>query len=537
MDLGGTGPRPGPLLLAATATACFLVVACTSPPGGPAEPVPGPTVSATPATVLTLAAGQPASLDPRELDTPESLLLAGQVFDGLVAYDPESLEVVPAAAERWDVEDAGRRFVFHLRRGAEFHDGSPVQAEDFASAWNRLADPVSGAPFDFLLERVQGFADLQDRARVDRLSGLVVRDELTLEVTLTRPWPDFVSVLGHPALSPVPPSADGEGFAAQPVGNGPYRVAAPLAPGSPLVLEANETYYGTPAAVPSVEYRLFDDLDPAWPEFLARELDLAPIPPPLLAEAQARFGSAGVIVLGRLLYCGLNQSDPRFQDPRLREAISLALDRDLIASEVAAELGVPATAIVPPSIPGHRGDVCADRCTTDVDRARRLAAAVPRRNRTISLDHLAGPAGDRLASLVTDQLGDVGITVTPRPRDQVAFEDVLEQGQQEMVCLAWVADYPRQQAFLEPLLAAGSADNHVRVRDQDLDTVLERARTAPAPAVRQEAYVEAERLALEEMYVVPLVWFRSHLAVQPGVENFVLDPMGRYDAATLQIAS
>jgi oligopeptide transport system substrate-binding protein len=539
VDLGGPGPRPGHLVLAAAAAVATLGSACTIEPTDGAEPsgpVPGPSASATPGTVLRLAAEPPDSLDPRQLATSDSLLLASQVFDGLVTYDPVTLEVVPAAATRWEVEDDGRRFVFHLRPGATFHDGQPVRAQDFAFAWNRLADPTASAPFAFLLEGVQGFADYQEMPRISRLSGVIVRDDETLEVVLSRAWPDFVSLLGHPALSPVPPAAADEGFGSRPVGNGPYRVASTLVPGSPLLLERNETYYGAPPAVASIEYRLFDQPAEAWPEFLAGELDVAPVPPPLLAEAEGRFGSRGIIVLGQVLHCGLNQSDPRFQDRRFRQAVSLALDRDQIAAEVYGDLAVPATAIIPPSIPDHRGDVCADRCEHDVDRAARLASAVPRRDRSLFLDYPAGPTGDRLATLVTAQLGEVGISVTPRPRDPAGFQEVLAGGKQDLVCLVWVADYPRQQAFLEPLLLSGSPDNHLLISDPDLDVVLERARTEPDPAIRREAYVEAERLALKEMYVIPVAWLRSNLAVRPGLRGFVLDPMGRYDAAILQTA-
>jgi ABC-type transport system substrate-binding protein len=495
--------------------------------------VVGPSASATPPGSLRLAASFPSSLDPRDLATPDSLLLASQVFDGLVTYDPTTLDVVPAAAERWTVKDGGARFIFHLRPGMVFHDGSPVRAQDFEFAWNRLADPVAANPYAFLLERVAGFREYQEKLRVPGLSGVIAADDLTLEVTLTRPWPDFVALLGHPALSPVPPSANGVGFALQPVGNGPYRLAAPISPGGPLVLQRAEADDGTAPLVPALEYRAFEEPAEAWPEFLAGQLDLAPVPPPLLPAAQSRFGDRGIVVLARLLSCGFNEGDPRFEDARLRQAVSLAIDRDDVAAAVYGGLVVPATGIVPPTIPGYRADVCGDRCRHDPDRARALVAQVPRRDRSFSLDYPFSPVADRLAQALVAQLGDVGLTVTPRPHDDAGYEEVLRRGTHEMFCVVWVADYPRQQAFLEPLLESGSVDNHAGVADEDLDTVLERARTSPDPSVRQEAYAEAERLALEEMHAIPLVWFRSHLAVQTSVQGFVLDPMGRYDAATL----
>jgi oligopeptide transport system substrate-binding protein len=496
-------------------------------------PVPGPTVSATPSPVLRLAVSPPTSLDPRDSDSPDSLLLVSQVFDGLVAYEPETLAAAPAAAERWEVLDRGQRFVFHLRRGATFHDGSPVTAGDFITAWNRLADPIAAKPFGFLLEQVEGFRRYRDKLQVPGLSGLRATSDRTLEVTLERPWPDFVSLLGHPALSPVPPTVTKQSFGAQPIGNGPYRVASPLSTGTPLFLQRHEAYYGTPPATPMIEYRTFDTPEESWPEFLAGELDLAPIPAPLLAEAQSQFGGAGVQTLARLLYCGFNEADERFQDRALRTAVSLAVNRDQLATDVYAGLATPAGAMVPPTIPGHRGDVCADRCAGDLDRARSLASGIPRAARTFSLDFPASSVGKQLAQALAAQLGEARFTVTPRPHDRLAYESLLERGEQEMFCLVWVADYPRQQAFLEPILEAGSVDNLARVNDEELTALLERARRAPDPGVRQDIYVETERRALEQMHVVPLLWFRSHLGVQPSVQDFVLDPLGRYDAAAL----
>jgi oligopeptide transport system substrate-binding protein len=487
-------------------------------------------------TSLELAVTAPSSLDPRDLSTPDSLLLASQVFDGLVAYDPATLEVTPAAAESWEVEDDGRRFVFHFRRRATFHDGAPVTAQDFRAAWNRLADPVAANPFAFLLEPVQGFQDYQSKPRVSELSGVVARDERTLEVTLTGPWPDFLALLSHPALSPVPASTGPRGAGQQPVGNGPYRLASPLSAGTPIVMERYKGYYGEKPEIRTLEWRTYDDPEAGWPEFLSGDLDVAPIPGPLVREARSRYGDQGIVTLARLLYCAFDQSEPRFQNPALGEAVSLAVDREALAQAVYGGQAVPATGIVPPSIPGHRPDACGVRCRQDQARARALVRRLPPESRSFALDYAASPVGDQLAAELSARLAEVGLTATPRPHDEVGYRALLDAGDQQMFCLVWLADFPRQQALLEPLLRSDSEDNQARISDERLDDLLAEARGTAQATPRESLYAQAEARALAEMHLVPLVWFRSHLAVQPYVDGFDLDPLARFDAATLAIS-
>jgi oligopeptide transport system substrate-binding protein len=532
----GVGGRSPGLRTLLALLAAFGLAGCTEPPqASPEGPPPGPSFS-TPPTSLRLAITETASLDPRDLSTPDSLLLAAQLFDGLVAYDPSTLETVPAAAERWDVAEGGRRFVFHLRSGAEFHDGTPVTAQDFQAAWNRLADPVAASPFAFLLEPVQGFQEYQSKLRVSELSGVVARDERTLEVTLTEPWPDFPALLGHPALSPVPTSIGPRGGGQQPIGNGPYRLANPLAPGIPIVMERFEGYYGRAPVIPTLEWQTFDAPEEGWPEFLTGDLDVAPIPGPLLPGALSRYGDRGIVTLARLLYCAFDQSERRFQDPALREAVSLAIDRESLAHDVYGGLAVPASGIVPASIPGGQPDACGARCRQDRARAQALVRGLPEESRSFALDYAASPVGDRLAAQISSHLAEVGLKATPRPHNEAGYRALLNAGDQQLFCLVWLADFPRQQALLEPLLQSGTEDNQAGISDERLDGLLSEARAAARPASREALYAEAERRALAEMHLVPLVWFRSHLAVQPYVDGFTLDPLARFDAATLAIS-
>jgi ABC-type transport system substrate-binding protein len=510
-------------------------VACTAPP--PKEtglPIPGPT--ATPPEALRVAVEPVATVDPRGLQSPDSLLLASQLFDGLVDYDPDTLAVVPAAAARWEIRDQGRMFVFHLRKGLRFHDGSPVRARDFVFAWNRLADPVDASPYAFLLGAVAGFDQYQEQVQVTGIDGLEAPDDRTLVVTLGSPWPEFVALLGHPALSPVPPSAARPEFTQKPIGNGPYELSAPVEAGVPIQMEAFGRYYGRTPSVPRLEFQAFEEPAEAWPEFVDGDLDVAPIPVAVLPDAVSRYGTRGLVTLGRLLYCGFNLEQERFREPTLRTAVSMALDRQAIVAEVYGGAAEPAGAIVPPSIPGGGSRVCGEACIHDVERARVLVEELPRESRSFSLDYATSPVGDRLATTVAAELGAVGLEVRPRGHDAVEYASLLSSGDQEMFCLVFVADLPRQHGFLGPLLRSGSPDNHAAVDDARLDELLERARDERNPAARLELYHRVEARALDLMPVVPLVWFRSQLAAQPFVRGFVVDPLARFDAATIRLA-
>jgi oligopeptide transport system substrate-binding protein len=486
--------------------------------------------------MVRLSTIKPDSLDPSRIDAPHEVLLAAQVFDGLVAYDPSTLDVVPAVARGWRVEEGGERIVFTLRKGVRFHDGTPLTAADFVASWSRLADPLTSAPFSFLLERVEGYGRFQ-RKPASQLEGLSAPNDRTFEVRLTTPWPDFVALTGHPALSPVPGGPGRTGFGDAPPGTGPYVLASPLASGAPFILQRFARYYGPPPATGRLEFEVVEEVEDAWPDFLAGELDEATIPAPALTDAESRFGTEGIVPLARLLYCGFDQAEERFRDRRLRLAASLAVDRPALASRVYGGLAVPATGFVPPTVPGAQGDACGDGCVADPDRAAGLVEDLPREARSFALDYTRSPVGDGLARILESQLEQAGFDVDPRPHGEAEYTQLLTAGRQEFFCLVWTADYPRQQALLEPLLLSGSEDNHAGVDDATLTDLLKRARAQRAPKERRRLYSRIEDIALAEMKLVPVVWFRSHLAVQPYVEGFTVDALGLFDASTLRIAS
>ena len=486
-------------------------------------------------TALRVGIAEPLSIDPAHVDSAGGLQVIAQAFDGLVSTDPETQALVPAAARRWDVLEGGRVIEFHLREGATFHDGAGVEAADFAFAWNRLADPATRSPFAFLLEGVEGYREYHILRQGSAVSGIQPVDGDTLRVVLTRPWPGFVALTAHPALSPVPPQAGSVDFDAQPVGNGPYRVAVPWDLGQPIELRRFERYAGPPPTVDQLVFHVYDRDEEGWPDFLAGDLDVATVPTDLIPDAESRYGSAGLVTLARLLYCGFNLTREAFRDVRLRRAFSLALDRAGVAGSVYGSVSTPATGIVPPTVPGFDPSVCGPACTEDTAEAARLIAPLPEELRSFELEVIDTEVGRRLAEAIAAQLEPVGLDVRPRLLGEEAFGERLRRGDQGAFCLVWDADTATQQGMLEPILATGSPDNHSKVSAPRLDRALDAGRSAVDDAARARAYRDAEAIAMEIMPVVPVVWFRSHIAVQPYVRGFRLDPLGRFDAAAIEL--
>ncbi|MGH2739386.1 MAG: ABC transporter substrate-binding protein [Actinomycetota bacterium] len=477
--------------------------------------------------------GPIGSLDPVRLDSSDALLIAAQMFDGLVDYEPETLAVRPAVARSWRMLDGGRAFRFRLRLGVRFHDGTQVRAQDFVRAWNRIADPAFASPYAFLLEPVLGYRTTRFGAEVRRLSGLAATTERTLDVRLRYAWPDFIALLAHPALSPVPVTAGFPRYSARPIGNGPFRLIEDVGASDDVRLERFPDYYGTSPEVSTLTFQAFDNLNEAWPQFLAERLDVAPAPPGLVSEAAASFGRRGMVTLSHLLYCGFNRRQARLADARLSRAVSLAIDRERLVAGVYGPLATPATGIVPPGIPGARGDACGRDCEHAIERASELVETLPRGSRSFHLDYAASPVGDEIALEIRRQLAEVGLRVRPRAHASRRFSELFRRKKHEFFCLTWVAEYPRQQALLEPLLLGESADNRTGVDRPGLNQLLAAAREETDAARREERYAEIEERAMHAMPVSPLAWFRSRLVVRPSLQDFTLTPLGWFDVAAL----
>lgn len=485
---------------------------------------------------------QPSSIDPAYAVEPEDLKVVTELFDSLTAVDP-LLHVVPGAAERWEANADATVFTFHLRPNATFHDGQPVTADTFKRAWQRVI-PRPGRPRSAaadLLAPVQGYE--QARTGGD-LSGVVARDPTRLEVTLGASFAEFPAVVSHPALGPVPQAAidDPDGFAQQPIGNGAFRMDGPWQPGQFIRLEAFDGYGGEKPKLDQLIYRIYEGDGAAgagYEDFADGNLDLAPVPPDKMKSAMNRYGRSqdgytgpGVINGVRLVtaFYGFNTERPPFDDPTIRQALSLLIDREGIVKDLNDEARTAAHSLVPPALEGYQPPKC-EFCNYDPGRAMQLLGG--RHIRPVELVFFEGVDHQAVAERVQRDVNSVlgPGTLTLRPLPQAEWLDAIRRGETAFFLSGWIAEYPSPEALLYPLFHQSRVgiDNVTRYKNPDVNTLLDRARRELDPVKRAALWHEAEGIVLSDLPVAPLFHYRHARVVASRVRGFTMSPMGDVD--------
>ena len=269
--------------------------------------------------------GEPSSIDPCNGFEHDGALLLRFLADPLVDFDPASGAPRAAAAERWQVSADGTQVDFQLRPNVRFHHGREVTAEDYVYSLSRLVRPETGSKLAYHLAMVQGFQDVRE-GRSDVLSGVIATSPSRLRILLTEPFYEIANVFGHRATAAVPrelAEGDPEEFRAQPVSTGPYRVAEPWRPGVGLVLERSEVYYGANEAFADggaghlnrLDFRIYDELEDAYRDWHAGELDVVKVPPARIPDALALGSRFRRTPCALMQYLGFPTTVPPFDNP------------------------------------------------------------------------------------------------------------------------------------------------------------------------------------------------------------------------------
>ena len=507
----------------------FAAFTVTPPPDEEALPRPGE-------ADVVLAGGAPLSWDPAAIADGISAQVLTQVFEGLTVLDAES-HVRPALAERWRLENDGRRLVFQLRENAAFSDGTPLTADDVRRSWLRVIDPVSPSPLSSLLDDIAGAAAYaRGEGSADDVG--IEADGRTLTLDFVRPAAYFPAVAAVPTLAVVPPTI--LDLAAGPAPDEPFAASGAFVPmaSAPetIRLEANERYWAGRVPIAHVTVVTDDGGRSAVDVFEDEAVDWTRV-----AGADASWIRYDRRLGPQLRHTdemavdmlGFDSSEPPFDDAAVRRAVAMAVDWRRL-SELNGADAAP-TSIVPPGVVARAAGDYLLPYDPVAARAELAVAGYPDGVGfpAVSLStYGVGPA-EAIASELRRELG-IEILVETRPFEQHSL--LLDVETPDMWTLAWSADYPHAHDFLGLLLLSDSSANAGGWSNPRYDALVEAAAATSDEAEQAALYAEAQAIVRDEAPLIPLGYGSSWWLARDGLRGDALSGTGILRFADLEWA-
>jgi oligopeptide transport system substrate-binding protein len=494
---------------------------------------------------------EPASLDPGQTQYPYEAAVLRAISEPLMKPTPDLTGVVPAAAQSYEVNGAGTAYVFHLRTNAKYWDGTPVKAQDFVYAWQRLIDPRLAAPNETLVadavlngSKVSLLDPQRDKATIDTALGtlgLKAVDDSTFQVQLARPDPSFLWLAAMPAAGPIRKDVvtrAGDKWASDPqtlVTNGPFKVTE-LVKNDHIRVERNPSYWGARPALTRIDFVVVNDGAVALTKYKNGELDEVAVQPAQAASVAANSTlSRQLIKIPNLtvFWIVFRVNSPPLDNVRLRLALTQAIDRNAFVAQIFSGQGAPAESFIPKGMHGYAPGLTAQKF--DVAQARASLAASGLSASQVQLTYSYDSTSDfarATARFVHDQLkANLGIELSLQALDPNTLGSRLEVGEFQMTGpRGWTADYPDQADWFDLFLTTNS-NNLSLWQNQQYDNFVRVARTDVQGARRDQEYMQAQSMVVGDAPVGFLAQSVSWYLMQPFVRGVTISPVDEWPGA------
>lgn len=480
--------------------------------------------------------------DPYIIDPTANWLydVPANMFVTLVGYDFESGSTVPAGADSWSVSDDGTRYTFHIRDGWNWSDGTPVTAGDYVYAFQRIVDPSTAAPMAYRLYIIQGAQAINQGDSTDlNTLGVKAIDDHTLQIDLVAPASWFLSSLGSIGHAVPKWAVDAYGddwtLPENIVVNGPYKLVD-LQPENLAVLEKNPSYFAADDVdIDTINLYVIGEASTALALYEDGKLDIVSVPSTDLdrikndptLSTQFRNSSKNV-----LEYYDFNALTPPFDKVEVRQAFAAAVDKQAIVDFVTKGGEVVAPTLTPPGSFGHVPASAGVGIPFDPERAKQLLAdagypggqGLP----PITLAFNASESANRIAQAIQQMWQQtLGATVTLQPVEGRAYSQIAADGAFNVWRMGWGMDYPdanniHAELFTSDVGAKALAHN------PSYDKLIADAAVEQDPEKRQEMYVQAEKLIVQEdAAVMPIFWSAENLLISPTVQPVLAGSFNR----------
>ncbi|MEQ8197882.1 MAG: peptide ABC transporter substrate-binding protein, partial [Clostridiaceae bacterium] len=476
-------------------------------------------------------------------------IVLSNAFEGLMKTDDKD-QPVPGIAEKYEVSADGKTYTFHLRSDAKWSDGKAVTAKDFEYAWKRALDPATASPYATQLYYLKnGEAYNTGKAKAEDV-GVKATDDKTLVATLENPTAYFLSLMSFPTYFPVREDvvSKNANWASDPatyITDGPFKMKE-WKPKDSITFVQNENYYDAKnVKLTQLTFTVIPDETSAWASYKSGELDMTDTVPTVeVQQALADKTATNFPYLGTYYYC-INVSDTAksvnadaakvLSDLKVREALSLAINRKDITEKVTKKGEIPAYSFVPEGITDADGKDFASKKQYfkpegDVEQAKKLLAEAgfpdgkgfPR----LELMYNSESNHKDIAQAVQDMWKkNLGINVDLKNQEWKVFQQTRTKRQYEIARHGWIGDYADPMTFLDEFIK-DSALNNAGYNNPKYDELIQKAKVEVDASKRSQYMHDAEATLLADAPIIPIYYYTNVKGVKSYVKGLRVSPLG-----------
>lgn len=495
-------------------------------------------------TELRIYNFEPTALTPGDGTDQNAIIVIRLLFAGLVEFHRETGAPVNLIAQSITSAD-NKLWRVAIKPGFTFANGEPVISDSFIDAWNYAAYGPNNQGNNVFFERIAGYPDLQAVGtappRTTSLAGLRRLDDLHFEVTLTAPYSGFPAMVGYSAFFPMAKEdlKNIEKYRERPIGNGPYQLNA-WEHRVKISLSRHDSWGGERAKTDLLTFRLYPTLEAGYAGFVAGECDLIEnLPAAKYSEARSMFAdNIYEQASNSFSYLGVPLYHQVFEHKLLRQALSLAIDRQAIIDTVFDSQYLPAESMISPNFLGYREGI-GKHCQFDPERARRLLAEAGGWNGgTLRLHSNVGGGHEAwLACVAQDWKQHLGIhceLVVELPFADY-FAQAKNKGYLGVFRRAWAPDYPWAESYLRPIFGRDGSANQQFYDNPDFDHLVVKGDNASSQAEGVKFYQQAEDIVLEDLPIIPLWFQKTSILYGKNVTTYVRNIINGSDYARIEV--
>lgn len=486
------------------------------------------------------------SIDPAINDETYGFIYINHAFEGLLTKDING-KIVGGSSDKWEISEDKLKYTFRIREDAKWSDGKKLTADDFVYSYRRVVDPKTASPIAYLMYYIKNAKDINiGKKQIDTL-GVTAIDENTLTIELENPTLYFEDILASGGCY-VPVREDiinkyGDDWTWNPesyIGNGAYKMTE-RKPDELIAFELNTNYWDYKNQVAKkINFVLIADEYISLNAVRTGDVDFSINAPPIgEIESLIKENLMAVSDIIGVYYLDLNNKDKTLSDKRVRKALSLAIDRNYIVSNIGHGKLIAAESFVPPVVKGVEKSfreessnfIIANNYSNNIIEAKRLLAEAGYPNGEnfpiLEVKVSSGFYTTVLEAIQEMWKNNLNIDVVVRTEESKITLPFRQSGKYQIARTSWTGDYNDPLTMLQ-IMTSESDINYSGFSNERYDYLINFATTSTNEKDRMEALKEAEAILFEEMPIIPFIYRTDFLVVNPKLKNYIDDPLGRY---------